>query len=314
MRFRGILDWCPHPCLPTAERRPSCSTPKPEQTIRRDLLPLVQQALGDRYAIEREVARGGAGRVFLATDRAGQRVALKVLHPELAVSVTAERFLREIALLSRLDHPLITRLLDYGERDWLVYYAMSYAEGPTLRSHLDRVRRASIDDVIRIARDLLTALGYAHDRGIMHRDVKPDNVILSPMGAMLLDFGIARAIEMAGTERLTKSGFTVGTSSYMSPEQVSALDTIDHRSDFYSLGCVLFEALAGHPPFSHRNEAMVLQMQLTLPPPDVRAARPEAPDGLAHALLKALEKNPASRWQRAEDMREALGTASQVST
>lgn len=237
-----------------------------------------------------------------------------MLHPELAVSVTAERFLREIALLSRLDHPLITRLLDYGERDWLVYYAMSFAEGPTLRSHLDRVRRASIDDVIRIARDLLTALGYAHERGIMHRDVKPDNVILSPGGAMLLDFGIARAIEMAGTERLTKSGFTVGTSSYMSPEQVSALDTIDHRSDLYSLGCVLFEALAGHPPFSHRNEAMVLQMQLTLPPPDVRSARPEAPDGLAQALLKALEKDPASRWQAAEDMREALGTASQVST
>jgi eukaryotic-like serine/threonine-protein kinase len=229
-----------------------------------------------------------------------------VLHPELAVSVTAERFLREIGLLSRLDHPLITRLLDYGERNWLVYYAMSFAEGPTLRQHLDRVRRATIDDVSRIARDLLAALGYAHERGIMHRDVKPDNIILSPQGAMLLDFGIAKAIEAAGTERLTKSGFTVGTSSYMSPEQVSALETIDHRSDLYSLGCVLYEALAGHPPFSHRSEAIVLQMQLTSAPPDVRVHRQETPAGLAEALMRAMEKNPEKRWQKADAMRQAI--------
>ncbi len=267
---------------------------------------MVQDALKDRYSVEREVARGGAGRVFLAYDLAGAKVALKVLHPELAVSVTAERFLREISLLSRLDHPLITRLLDYGERNWLVYYTMSYAEGPTLRSHLDRVRRASIDDVQRIARDLLAALGYAHDRGIMHRDVKPDNIILSPEGAMLLDFGIAKAIEAAGTERLTKSGFTVGTSTYMSPEQVAALDSTDHRSDLYSLGCVLFESLAGRPPFMHRSEAMVLQMQLTQSPPDVREVRPDTPDRLAVVLMRAMDKEPTLRWQRADDMRAAL--------
>jgi len=230
-----------------------------------------------------------------------------VLHPELAVSVTAQRFLREIGLLSRLDHPLITKLLDYGERDWLVYYCMSFAEGPTLRMRLDQARQAPIDEVVRLANDVLSALGYAHDRGIMHRDVKPDNIVLSPQGAMLLDFGIAKAIEAAGTERLTKSGFTVGTSTYMSPEQVSALDTLDHRSDLYSLGCVLYEALAGQPPFSHRSEAMVLQLQLTAPPPDVRERRPETPAAIAEALKKALEKDPALRWQRAEDMRRALG-------
>ena len=269
----------------------------------------MQEALQDRYTVEREVARGGAGRVFLAIDRSGQRVALKILHPELSVSVTAERFLREIALLSRLDHPLIARLLDYGERNWLVYYAMSFADGPTLRAHLERVRRATVDDVLRIARDLLASLGYAHDRGIMHRDVKPDNIILSPNGAMLLDFGIAKAIEAAGTERLTKSGFTVGTSSYMSPEQVAALDTTDHRSDIYSLGCVLYEALSGRPPFQHRSEAMVLQMQLTASPPDVRVQRPETPAALAEALMKAMEKDPANRWQRAEDMRKAIVAA-----
>ncbi len=278
----------------------------PEHFIRRDLLVLVQQAIGERYSVEREVARGGAGRVFLAIDPSGQRVALKVLHPELAVSVTAERFLREIALLKRLDHPLIARLLDYGEQNWLVYYAMSFADGPTLRGHLERVRQASVDDVVRIAMDLLSALGYAHRNGIMHRDVKPDNIILAAQGAMLLDFGIAKAIEAAGTERLTKSGFTVGTSSYMSPEQVAALDTIDHRSDLYSLGCVLFEALSGHPPFSHRSEAIVLQMQLTAPPPDVRVYRRDVPETLATVLMKAMEKDPAARWQSADQMRAAL--------
>lgn len=274
--------------------------------IRRDLLPLVQQALSDRYVVERELARGGAGRVFLATDKAGTRVALKVLHPELAVSVTAQRFLREIGLLSRLDHPLITKLLDYGERDWLVYYTMSFAEGPTLRMKLDQVRQAPIADVLRIANEVLSSLGYAHERGIMHRDVKPDNIVLAPEGAVLLDFGIAKAIEAAGTERLTKSGFTVGTSTYMSPEQVSALETLDHRSDLYSLGCVLFEALAGSPPFSHRSEAMVLQLQLTAPPPDVRERRPEIPENIASALKKAMEKDPNNRWQRAEEMAGAL--------
>lgn len=233
-------------------------------------------------------------------------MALKVLHPELAVSVTAQRFLREIGLLSRLDHPLITKLLDYGERDWLVYYAMSFAEGPTLRMKLDQVRQAPTADVLRIANEVLSSLGYAHERGIMHRDVKPDNIVLSPEGAVLLDFGIAKAIEAAGTERLTKSGFTVGTSTYMSPEQVSALETLDHRSDLYSLGCVLFEALAGSPPFSHRSEAMVLQLQLTAPPPDIRERRPEIPENIASALKKAMEKDPTNRWQRADEMAQAL--------
>lgn len=258
--------------------------------IRRDLFPLVQQALSDRYTIERELARGGAGRVFQARDQAGEPVAIKILHPELVVSVTAERFLREIGLLSRLDHPLITKVIDYGERDWLVYYAMPLVEGPTLRNHLDNQRYASIDDTLRIASDLLSSLGYAHEHGIMHRDVKPENVVLSPQGAVLLDFGIARAIEVAGTERLTRSGFTVGTSSYMSPEQVSALPSVDTRSDIYSLGCLLYECLAGKPPFYHRNESVVLQLQLTAPQPDIRLQRPETP--------APWPKPSSARWPR----------------
>ncbi|MGH7751608.1 MAG: serine/threonine-protein kinase, partial [Gemmatimonadales bacterium] len=179
--------------------------------MRKDLRAVVQQALGGRYIVERELARGGASRVFLAKRPGGDVVALKVLHPELMVSVTAERFLREVALLRELDHPSIAPLLDFGESDWLVYYVMAYFDGPTLRQHLDRVRRASVSDTLRIAHDLLDALGYAHQKGIVHRDVKPENVVLASGGAVLIDFGIARAVARAGSDRLTRSGFTVGT-------------------------------------------------------------------------------------------------------
>ncbi|MGH7630711.1 MAG: serine/threonine-protein kinase [Gemmatimonadales bacterium] len=269
-------------------------------------MPLVQKALANRYTLHREIGRGGAARVFLAEDPAGTRVALKVLHPELQVSVTAERFLREIRIVSRLDHPLVARVLDSGEADWLIYYVMPYIEGPTLRVHLDRVHRLSIDDAIRLGRDLLSALGAAHGIGIVHRDVKPENVVLSAQGAVLLDFGIARAIEAAGTAQLTRSGITVGTSSYMSPEQVQAATDIDHRADLYAVGCLLYEGLVGHAPFRHPNEVVVLQMHLNEPAPDVRVQRPEAPESLAGVIARALEKDRAGRWQTAAEMAEAL--------
>ncbi|HEU5171788.1 MAG TPA: serine/threonine-protein kinase [Gemmatimonadales bacterium] len=274
--------------------------------IRRDLLPVIQAALGDRYTLHREIGRGGAARVFLAEDRAGNRVALKVLHPELQVSVTAERFLREIKFASRIDHPLVARVLDSGEADWLVYYVMPFIEGPTLRTHLDRVRRLPVDDVVRMGRDLLGALGAAHRLGIVHRDVKPENIVLSANGAVLLDFGIARAIEAAGSGGLTRSGITVGTSRYMSPEQVQGASDIDHRTDLYSLGCVLFEACTGQPPFRHPNEVVVLQMHINDAPPDLRAHRPDAPDALAAAIGRALVKERERRWQSADEMARAL--------
>ena len=197
---------------PTDRRRNYSLHPLGTRTIRRDLLPIVQKALGDRYRLHREIGRGGAARVFLAEDPVGTRVALKVLHPELQVSVTADRFLREIKLVSRIDHPLVAPVLDSGEADWLVYYVMPFMDGPTLRTHLDAARRLSVDDTIRLGRDLLGALGAAHGIGIVHRDVKPENVVLSNKGAVLLDFGIARAIEAAGTTQLTRSGIAVGTS------------------------------------------------------------------------------------------------------
>jgi serine/threonine protein kinase len=274
--------------------------------VPRDVLSLVQSTLGDRYTVEREIARGGAARIFLARDRTGTPVALKVLHPELVVSITAERFLREISLLSGIDHPRISRLLDYGERDWLVYYAMAYVEGPTLREYLQRVRRAPVADTILGTCQVLEALQYAHGRGVVHRDVKPENIKLSPSGAVLMDFGIAKAVAASGSSRLTRSGFTVGTSAYMSPEQVAGDRDIDQRSDLYSLGCVIFECLAGEPPYSHLDDRLVLGMHQRSPIPEVRKRRRDTPASLAKLVTRALAKNPDDRWQTAGDMRTAL--------
>ena len=272
------------------------------------MLALVRQAFTGHYDVEREIGKGGNARIFLARNQAGTPVALKILHPELLVSVAADRFLREIKLASRLDNPHIARLLDSGEREWLVYYVMSYVEGATLREYLDSSssRCISISETLRIANDLLDALAHAHGQGIIHRDVKPANVVVSAEGAILLDFGIARAVVASGTDQLTRSGIAVGTSTYMSPEQIMAAPTIDHRCDLYSLGCMLFECLAGQPPFHHRNEAVVLQLHLTQPAPDVRNLRSDTPAELADVISRSLAKNPADRWPSASNMREAI--------
>lgn len=244
--------------------------------------------------------------MFLAYDRDGKAVALKVLHPQLAVSVTADRFLREIAFLSSFDHPHIGRLVDCGESEWLIFYVMRFVEGPNLREHLARVRRASIPDTARIAIDLLDALAYSHAKGVVHRDVKPENIVLSKDGAVLVDFGIARAIAQSGTDRLTRSGFAVGTSSYMSPEQIQGLLDIDERTDVYSLGCVLFECLAGRPPFTADREELVLRMHLDHKAPEVRALRPDTPEPLALAIDRALRGPREDRWQTVAAMRRVL--------
>ncbi len=275
----------------------------------RDMLPLVRQAFHGRYDVEREIGKGGNARIFLARHPDGSQVALKILHPELLVSVAADRFLREIQVTSQLSHPHIARLLDSGERDWLVFYVMTYAEGPTLREYMAQQQRLSVSEVVKLAGELLSALEHAHERGFIHRDVKPENIVLSPHGAVLLDFGIARAVSASGKDRLTRSGIAVGTSTYMSPEQISALKEIDHRSDLYSLGCVLFECLAGQPPFVNRNEAVVLQLHLTQPAPDVRAQRPEIPGVIAATITRALAKTPEERWNSASAMRDALSPA-----
>ena len=275
----------------------------------RDMLPLVRQAFHGRYEVEREIGKGGNARIYLARHPDGYPVALKILHPELLVSVAADRFLREIQVTSQLSHPHIARLLDSGERDWLVFYVMTYAEGPTLREHMAQQQRLSVSEAVKLAGELLSALEHAHGHGFIHRDVKPENIVLSPQGAILLDFGIARAVSASGKDRLTRSGIAVGTSTYMSPEQISALQEIDHRSDLYSLGCVLYECLAGQPPFLNRNEAVVLQLHLTQAAPDLRGLRPEIPGVIADVIARALAKTPEERWNSASAMRDALAPA-----
>ncbi len=272
----------------------------------RDLLPLVREALQGRYVVEREIGRGGAARVFAAVDAAGRRVALKVLHPQLAASVAADRFLREIQFIEGLAHPRIARLMDFGEAAWVLYYAMEFVEGPTLKQHLARVRRASLGDTLHVAHDILDALAYAHERGIVHRDVKPENILLAPGGATLVDFGIAKAVLEAGQDRLTRSGFAVGTSAYMSPEQISGLADVDARSDLYSLGCVLYEALTGRPPYDDPFEDLILAKHRTAEVPDPRVERPETPDALAQAVVRALGKTREERWPSARAMQAAL--------
>ncbi len=270
---------------------------------------MVQKAVGDRFKVDREIARGGAARVFKATDANGTTVALKVLHPQLAVTVSADRFLREIKYLSRIEHPRITKLLDSGESEFLVYYVMTYVDGPTLRQHLDRARRLSVNDTLIIGSDLLDALGHAHGEGIVHRDVKPENIVVTGDGPVLVDFGIARAAAEAGSDRLTKSGFAVGSSSYMSPEQIQGIDDIDIRTDLYAVGCVLFECLAGRAPFTAPREEQVIRMHLETTAPDIRTLREEVPNQLAEAIGKALQTDRKDRWASAMEMQRALGGA-----
>lgn len=278
-----------------------------------DLIGRVRQALGDRYTVITAVGRGGNATLFGAFDPKGERVAIKVLHPELAVSVAADRFLREIRYASQLHHPHIAPLLDSGETDYLLWFVMPYVPGETLRQVVRRERMLPIDRAVRIASETLDALAHAHERGLAHRDIKPDNIVCSPSGAMLVDFGIARAIATSGEDRVTRSGFVVGTEEYMSPEQAGGSPEIDGRTDIYSLGVVLFEALAGRPPFSAASAAAVLDMQQHHAPPELRTLRRDVPKALSEAVMKALAKTREERWQTAEELRRALAPYALVS-
>ena len=275
----------------------------------RDLIGRVRQALGDRYTVITAVGRGGNATLYGAFDKDGRKVAIKVLHPELTVSVAADRFLREIRWAAKLDHPHIAPLLDSGETDYLLWFVMPFVAGDTLRQVMRRERTLPIERAVRVATEVLDALAHAHDHGLAHRDIKPDNIVLSEQtggGAILVDFGIARAIASSGEDRVTRSGFVVGTEEYMSPEQAGGSPDIDGRTDVYSLGVVLFEALAGRPPFSAASAAAVLDMQQHAPPPDLRKLRRDVPRALSDAIMKSLSKAREARWQTAADMRQAL--------
>ena len=266
----------------------------------------IKAALGDRYTVVATVGRGGNAMVYGAYDRTGHKVAIKVLHPELAVSVAADRFLREIRYAGQLDHPHIAPVLDSGEDEYLLWYAMPYFHGETLRDTLRREQMLPVDRTTRIGVEVLEALIHAHSHGLAHRDIKPDNILLAPEGTVLVDLGIARAIADSGEDRVTRSGFVVGTEEYMSPEQAEGIPDIDGRTDLYSLGVVLFEAMAGRPPFSSTSAAAVLDMQQHHPPPDLRTLRHDAPPGLSAAIGRALAKQRDERWQTAAAMRDAL--------
>jgi len=266
----------------------------------------VRKALGDRYTVITPVGRGGNATLFGAYDPKGDKVAIKVLHPELAVSVAADRFLREIRYASQLHHAHIAPLLDSGETDYLLWFVMPFVAGDTLRQVLRREGQLPIDRAVRLASEILEALEHAHQHGLAHRDIKPDNIVCAPSGAMLVDFGIARAIATSGEDRVTRSGFVVGTEEYMSPEQASGSPDIDGRTDIYSLGVVLFEALTGRPPFSAASAAAVLDMQQHHAPPDLHRLRRDVPKPLGEVVMKALVKAREARWQTAEEMRLAL--------
>jgi serine/threonine-protein kinase len=275
-----------------------------------DLQAHLQSALADRYRIESELGAGGMALVFRATDlKHGRAVAIKVLRPELALVVGAERFAREITTTATLRHPHILPLFDSGEANGALFYVMPLVDGESLRDRLNREKRLPIDDALRIAREVADALGYAHERGIAHRDIKPENILLEGGHAVVADFGIARTVASSDTNRITQTGFAVGTPAYMSPEQAVGDTTVDGRSDLYSLACVLYEMLAGVPPFSGATAAAVTSQHLVADPPAVTDARPDTPVTVSGAIRLAMAKDPAARPFPAARFVESLSSA-----
>ncbi len=276
-----------------------------------DTLETLRTLLSARYRVERLLGSGGMATVYLAQDLKHDRpVAIKVLRPELAVALGPERFLREIQIAAKLNHPHILALHDSGEAGGLLYYVMPYVAGESLQEKVVREKQLSVDEALRITREVCAALAYAHGQGVIHRDIKPANILLSAGYALVADFGLARAISRASSSAsITQPWLAVGTPNYMSPEQVSGEEELDGRSDIYSLGCVLYELLAGNPPFSSSNPGSTLLRQRSLPPVPIRSVRASVPGFVEGAISRALAKAPAERFQTAEEFAGALGPA-----
>jgi TolB-like protein/tetratricopeptide (TPR) repeat protein len=272
------------------------------------ILDQLQSAIADRYKVERELGRGGMATVFLATDvRHERQVAIKVLHPDLAATIGAERFEREIKLAAKLQHPHILGLIDSGEANGLFYYVMPFIQGESVRDKLDREKQLGIDEAIQITLEVADALGYAHAQNIVHRDIKPENVMMSNGHALVADFGIARARTEAGQSKLTQTGMAVGTPVYMSPEQATG-EAVGPSADIYSLGCMLYEMLAGEPPFQGPNAMAIMARHAMEAVPSVRIIRPAVPEEVEEAILAAMEKNVPDRPKTAAEFCEILGT------
>ena len=280
-----------------------------------DSLERLRAALDDRYRIEREVGSGGMATVYLAEDlRHHRKVAVKVLRPDLAATLGPERFLREIEVAARLTHPHILPLHDSGEAGGFLFYVMPYIEGESLREKLAQDGALPVSDAVRILRDVVDALASAHKHGVVHRDVKPDNVLLLENHALVTDFGVAKAVsEATGREKLTTAGVALGTPAYMAPEQAVADPHIDHRADIYAVGVVAYELLTGRPPFTGDTAQIILSAHVTETPEPVTKHRDTVPAPLAELVMKCLAKKPADRWQSAEQLLpqlEALATPS----
>jgi TolB-like protein/tetratricopeptide (TPR) repeat protein len=273
--------------------------------------PPLPDVLGGRYRIERELGRGGMAHVHLAQDLKHSRpVAVKVIRPELAASLGRERFLREIGIAARLRHPSIIPLFDSGDADGLLYFVMPYEAGLSLRARLQRDGRLGTADAVSILRDVARALAYAHEHGVVHRDVKPDNVLLSGDAAVVTDFGIAKAFSVAltgtGTDTLAQADGVIGTPAYMAPEQGRGDPTTDHRADLYSFGCLAYEVFTGEPPFAGSTTLELIKAHETVAPPPIVEGRSDVPAPIARLIARCLEKDPAARPQSAGELLEVL--------
>jgi eukaryotic-like serine/threonine-protein kinase len=272
------------------------------------VLERIGSVLAERYVLERELGRGGMATVYLGRDlKHARQVAVKLLRPELAAALGPDRFLREIAFASRLTHPHILPLHDSGDADGLLYYVMPFVAGESLRERLQREGPLPLEEVVRIAGEVAEALDFAHAQGIVHRDVKPGNILLEDGHAVVADFGIAKAITSAGGEETTSAGLAMGTPAYMSPEQIVARDPIDGRADLYSLACVVYEMLTGRPPFSAATAQGLAARHLADVPPALRTVVPSVPEASERAVQTALEKLAEHRFATAREFVEALG-------
>jgi serine/threonine-protein kinase len=291
---------------------PPVETEGRDKPAEADLLSRLRDSLGSRYRIERQVGRGGMALVYLAHDlKHDRQVALKVLRPEIAASVGPERFLQEINIAAGLTHPNILPLHDSGNADGVLYYVMPFVEGESLRERLREDGPLPIVECARIAGEVAEALGHAHALGVIHRDVKPGNILLLGGHAVIADFGIARAMSAAGLTTVTETALTLGTPAYMSPEQVAGEGELDGRSDLYSLGCVFYEMLTGRPPFVEASARTVLAAHVNKPPPKLRGFCPEVSPALEAVVKRALAKRPEERFATGEDFGEALTGALQ---